>query len=94
MVNMEHSAFETLHASAENTFYQHSVLKKRPEDMTVLDRNSVTGGINFDAKLRRESTSLVDLFYGHISGMDAMARGLRNAAKMLEVRSQSQCFFF
>lgn len=47
--------------------------------------NAATGGINFDAKLRRESTSLVDLFYGHISGMDALARGLRNAAKMLEV---------
>ncbi len=44
------------------------------------------GGINFDAKLRRESTSVVDLFYGHISGMDALARGLRNAAKLLEVR--------
>lgn len=43
------------------------------------------GGINFDAKLRRESTSLVDLFYGHISGMDALARGLRNAANLLEV---------
>ena len=49
------------------------------------DRVNVPGGINFDAKLRRESTSLVDLFYGHISGMDALARGLRNAAKMLEV---------
>ena len=47
---------------------------------------AVTGGINFDAKLRRESTSLVDLFYGHISGMDALARALRNAAQMLEVR--------
>ncbi len=47
---------------------------------------AVTGGINFDAKLRRESTALVDLFYGHISGMDAMARALRNAAQMLEVR--------
>lgn len=42
------------------------------------------GGINFDAKLRRESTDPVDLFYGHISGMDAFARGLRNAAKMAE----------
>ena len=38
------------------------------------------GGINFDAKLRRESTDLVDLFHGHIGGMDALARGLRNAA--------------
>ena len=42
------------------------------------------GGINFDAKLRRESTDPVDLFYGHISGMDAFARGLRNAAAMAE----------
>ncbi len=44
------------------------------------------GGINFDAKLRRESTDVNDLFYGHISGMDALARGLRNAAQMLEVQ--------
>ena len=43
------------------------------------------GGINFDAKLRRESTDVMDLFYGHISGMDALARGLRNAARLLEV---------
>lgn len=42
-----------------------------------------TGGFNFDAKLRRESTSLADLFYGHISGMDALARGLRNAAALV-----------
>ena len=41
------------------------------------------GGINFDAKLRRESTDLMDLFYAHISGMDALARGLRNAADMI-----------
>ncbi|CAL5221632.1 g3856 [Coccomyxa viridis] len=52
---------------------------------TILKQGGLApGGINFDAKLRRESTSLIDLFYGHISGMDAMARGLRNAAKMLE----------
>lgn len=42
------------------------------------------GGLNFDAKLRRESTAPEDLFYAHISGMDAMARGLRNAARLLE----------
>jgi len=35
-----------------------------------------TGGINFDAKLRRNSTDLEDLFYGHIGGMDAFARAL------------------
>lgn len=42
------------------------------------------GGINFDAKLRRESFDLEDLFIAHISGMDALARGLRNAAHMME----------
>lgn len=42
------------------------------------------GGINFDAKLRRESTDLIDLFYAHIGGMDAIARGLRNAAALIE----------
>jgi xylose isomerase len=43
-----------------------------------------SGGINFDAKLRRESTTVEDLFYAHISGMDALARGLRNAAALKE----------
>lgn len=41
-------------------------------------------GINFDAKLRRESIEPRDLVIAHISGMDALARGLRNAAAMLE----------
>jgi len=39
-----------------------------------------TGGTNFDAKVRRESFEPVDLFYGHIAGMDAFARGLKVAA--------------
>lgn len=42
------------------------------------------GGINFDAKLRRESTAVEDLVVAHISSIDALARGLRNAAKLLE----------
>jgi xylose isomerase len=42
------------------------------------------GGFNFDAKLRRESVDLEDLFIAHISGMDTIARGLRNAANLLE----------
>ncbi|EMS46439.1 Xylose isomerase [Triticum urartu] len=42
------------------------------------------GGFNFDAKLRRESTDVEDLFIAHISGMDTMARGLRNVAKLIE----------
>src|SRR5688572_15775652 len=39
-----------------------------------------TGGVNFDAKVRRESFEPVDLFYGHIAGMDTFARGLKIAA--------------
>ena len=40
------------------------------------------GGTNFDAKVRRESFEPVDLFYSHIGGMDAFARGLKIAAKI------------
>jgi xylose isomerase len=39
-----------------------------------------TGGTNFDAKVRRESFTLEDLFYAHIAGMDTFARGLKVAA--------------
>lgn len=42
------------------------------------------GGSNFDAKLRRNSTDTEDIFIAHISGMDAMARALENAAEILE----------
>lgn len=43
-----------------------------------------TGGLNFDAKVRRQSTDPVDLFHAHIGGMDAFARGLKIAAKIIE----------
>ncbi|HEY5957949.1 MAG TPA: xylose isomerase [Polyangiaceae bacterium] len=43
-----------------------------------------TGGLNFDAKVRRNSTDLDDLFLAHIGGMDTFARGLEVAAKLLE----------
>jgi len=39
-----------------------------------------TGGVNFDAKVRRESFEPLDLFYAHIGGMDTFARGLKVAA--------------
>jgi xylose isomerase len=42
------------------------------------------GGTNFDAKIRRNSTDLEDLFIAHISGMDVMARALEAAAAILE----------
>ena len=42
------------------------------------------GGFNFDARLRRQSLDPVDLFHGHVGGMDTVARGLLNAARMIE----------
>lgn len=43
-----------------------------------------TGGLNFDAKRRRESHTPEDLFHAHIGGMDTFARGLKIAAKIIE----------
>lgn len=43
-----------------------------------------TGGLNFDAKLRRQSTARDDLFHAHIGGMDTMARALLAAVSLLE----------
>jgi xylose isomerase len=45
--------------------------------MVFLENGGLTtGGINFDAKIRRNSTDLEDLFISHVSGMDAFARAL------------------
>ena len=43
-----------------------------------------TGGTNFDAKTRRNSIDLEDIFIAHISGMDACARALLNAVEIME----------
>lgn len=40
--------------------------------------------MNFDAKLRRESTDAEDVVLGHVGSMDAFARGVRIAAKITE----------
>ncbi len=42
------------------------------------------GGFNFDAKVRRQSIEPADLLYGHIGGLDVLARGLKAAAAMIE----------
>lgn len=60
---------------AEATMVMYSVVK---------NGGLAPGGFNFDAKLRRESTDVEDLFIAHISGMDTLARGLRNVAKIIE----------
>ncbi|MEJ1241793.1 xylose isomerase [Chryseolinea sp. T2] len=43
-----------------------------------------TGGVNFDAKTRRNSTDPVDVFYAHIGGMDSFARALLTAQAILD----------
>jgi len=49
--------------------------------LTILKYGGLkTGGLNFDAKVRRESFEAIDLFYAHVGGMDAFARGLKIAA--------------
>jgi xylose isomerase len=43
-----------------------------------------TGGVNFDAKVRRQSIDAEDIFHGHIGGMDVSARGLLIAEQMIK----------
>lgn len=45
-----------------------------------------TGGLNFDAKVRRASMDNIDLFHAYIGGMDTFAKGLKVAAKLIEDR--------
>lgn len=59
----------------ENTLVMYEILKAG---------GFTTGGLNFDAKVRRQSTDKYAPFYGHIGAMDVMALSLKKAAKMLE----------
>jgi xylose isomerase len=53
--------------------------------LVILEAGGITpGGINFDAKIRRNSTDPEDLFIAHIAGMDAIARALIIASNILE----------
>ncbi len=52
--------------------------------MVIVKNGGLVGGSNFDAKTRRNSTDLDDIFIAHISGMDVMARALLNAVEILE----------
>lgn len=56
------------------------------ESMLIILQNGgfQTGGINFDAKIRRNSTDPADLFYAHIGGMDIFARALVTADNILQ----------
>lgn len=48
--------------------------------LALLKYGLAPGGVNFDAKVRRESFEVEDLFHAHIGGMDAFAKGLKIAA--------------
>ena len=51
--------------------------------LIILKQGGLTpGGINFDAKVRRESFEPVDLFHAHIGGMDSFALGLKIASRI------------
>lgn len=50
------------------------------------------GGMNFDAKTRRNSTDLEDIFIAHIAGMDVMARALESAANLLNESPYKKCW--
>jgi len=51
--------------------------------LAILNQGGLApGGVNFDAKVRRESFEPVDLFHAHIGGMDTFARGLKIAARI------------
>ncbi|NHE58250.1 xylose isomerase [Cyclobacterium plantarum] len=61
-------------------------LQELTESMLVLlqGQGFTTGGVNFDAKLRRNSTDLEDLFHAHVGSMDAFARSLIIANDIME----------
>jgi xylose isomerase len=52
--------------------------------MIILENGGFeTGGLNFDAKLRRESIDIEDIFIAHIGGMDTFARALKIASRII-----------
>lgn len=51
--------------------------------LVILEQGGLApGGVNFDAKVRRDSFEPIDLFHAHIGGMDAFAHGLKIATKI------------
>jgi len=61
-------------------------IKKATQAMLIVYRQGglAPGGLNFDCKVRRESTDVEDMFIGHIGAIDTFARALRNVAKIIE----------
>jgi len=58
--------------------------------LVILNQNGLgSGGLNFDAKVRRSSNESTDLFHAHIGGMDAFAKGLLIADKIIKDKALS-----
>lgn len=65
--------------------FPNSVYEMVEAMMVILEAGGLHGGgVNFDAKTRRNSTDLEDIFYAHIGGMDTFARALLVANEVLE----------
>jgi xylose isomerase len=65
--------------------FPNNVLELTEAMLVILEAGGLAGGgVNFDAKTRRNSTDLEDLFHAHIGGMDAFARALLAAHAILE----------
>lgn len=52
----------------------------------VIKQGGLNGGLNFDCKLRRESTDIDDMFIAHIGAMDVYAQALMNVEQMLKTK--------
>lgn len=52
--------------------------------LILLNGGFQSGGFNLDAKVRRQSLDLEDLFYGHVLGIETIAKALLNAAHLIE----------
>ncbi|HEY4935643.1 MAG TPA: xylose isomerase, partial [Puia sp.] len=64
--------------------YPNNVAELTEAMLVILEAGGFQGGgINFDAKRRRNSTDIADLFYGHIGGIDTFARALITADTIL-----------
>lgn len=65
--------------------FPNDILETTEAMMIILQAGGFQGGgINFDAKTRRNSTDLADIFYAHIGGMDTFAKALLAAHDILE----------
>ena len=63
--------------------------------LVILEGGGIQGGgINFDAKVRRNSTDLEDKFIAHIAGMDVFARGLIYADQILQNTDYKKCLLW